>query len=138
MKKIKDERLIVRNLRNIRLAFIAENVFIIGALILQIVHGKDLMTTISYHNPLFSALMVGCFVLVVLSVNVSVPMYDTPKKNLRQLLAVGLLVWLAASAVFFWFVLPTSYWWLSLVCGAIISVVVTSISLYANHVQNNG
>lgn len=136
MKKIKDERLIVRNLRNIRLAFIAENVFIIGALILQIVRGRDLMATVSYRNPLFSALMVGCYVLVVLSVNVSVPMYDTPKKSLRQLLAVGLLVWPAASAIFFWFVLPTSYWWLSLVCGAIISVVVTSILLYANHVHS--
>ncbi|WP_390404354.1 hypothetical protein [Lacticaseibacillus jixiensis] len=138
MKKIKDERLIVRNLRNIRLAFIAENVFIIGALILQIVRGNNLMAIVSYHNPLFSALMVGGYVLVVLSVNVSVPIYDTPKKSLQQLLTVALLVWLASSAIFFWFILPASYWWLSLVCGAIISVVVTSILLYANHVQNNG
>jgi hypothetical protein len=53
MKKITDERLIVRNLKNIRSAFLVENGFILCVLVYQILQGTPFDHVVVYNNMLF-------------------------------------------------------------------------------------
>lgn len=95
MKKIKDERLIIRNLKNIRLSFIIEN----GALLVvfgwQLGRGQAWSRVVSYQNPLFSIFMLAAVSLTLFSLNVSVPMEDKPRASwgllrLSPLAALGI------------------------------------------------
>jgi hypothetical protein len=67
-KKITDERLIVRNLKNFRVAFLVENGFILLVLMFQLFKGTPFLRVFAYNNMLFLALMVGCWTTLILLV----------------------------------------------------------------------
>ena len=56
MKKIKDERLILRNLMNIRIAWIVQNLAILIFLVYQIIKSQDTSGVFNYGNPLWQSL----------------------------------------------------------------------------------
>lgn len=85
MKKIKDERLIMRNLKNIRIAFIVENVAIIFTMIYQVLSGQAFYEVFSRDNLLFIVLMIGCFTLTFLSMNISIQIEGKEKRSKKAI-----------------------------------------------------
>lgn len=132
MKKITDERLIVRNLKNLRTAFLVENGFILSVLAYQIIQGKPIGQVIAYDNMLFLALMVGCWTTIGLSVTVSAPMEDKPKVRPGKLLAIGLIIF-AIVALLFLLLLRGKHLLVALGSGLIIAAIVTGINVLSNH-----
>lgn len=132
MKKITDERLIVRNLKNQRTAFLVENGFILCVLAYQIFQGTPLDQVVAYDNMLFLALMVGCWTMIVLSVTVSTSMEDKAKVKLGKLLLLGLIVFVIAAGSFLW-LLHGKHLLVALGSGLIIATIVTGINVLANH-----
>lgn len=132
MKKITDERLIVRNLKNQRNAFLVENGFILCVLAYQIFQGIPLDHVVACDNMLFLALMIGCWTTLVLSVNVSAPMEDKVKVKLGKLLLIGLIIFVITTGLFF-LLLHGKHLLMALGCGLIIAVIVTGINVLANH-----
>ena len=69
MKKIRDERLILRNLKNIRIVFVIQTLGIVGILGYDLVtKGMDAMTS----NPLWPLLMISMVIYAYLSMSISV------------------------------------------------------------------
>lgn len=88
MKKITDERLILKNLKNIRIAFIVQMLGIITILGYDLVtKGMNEMTG----NPLWFVLIISMTIYLYLSVSVSVD-HETNKKNPRKGLTISLVV----------------------------------------------
>ncbi|KAA1039956.1 hypothetical protein ERX35_002920 [Macrococcus equipercicus] len=93
MQKIKDERLILKNLQNIRVAFVVQTIGILFLLGYEMVmKGYEKMIT----NPLWFVFMTTMTVLILLSVNISVE-YDRSKRSAQQVLKTGLLTLLLVS-----------------------------------------
>lgn len=136
MHKITDERLIKRNLNNIRLAFAVENIAIIVILAVQMVKGMPWDQAVSYTNLPFLILMIGCFSLVVLSVNVSAPTEDKAKVPVKRLLLQGLIAWAIFALLFRLMIGGRPL--LSLLCGLVVAAVVTGIMVYGNHYRDQG
>ena len=92
MKKIKDERLILKNLQNIRIAYILQTLGILGIL------GYDLVTKGfdgMRDNPLWLVFMVTVIISAYLSMNISADQEESqqaPKKNLQISLLVITLI----------------------------------------------
>ncbi|CAM3224932.1 hypothetical protein [Lactiplantibacillus plajomi] len=134
MKKIKDERLIIRNLKNIRLSFIIENGALLAVLGWQLGQGQAWSRVVSYQNPLFSIFMLAAVSLTLLSLNVSVPMEDKPRASWGQLVWHGLICWVIAW-LFCWGLLRVNP--LAAVGLALIfTVIFSGIELVANHLRD--
>lgn len=80
MKKIKDERLIMKNLQNIRIAYIIQTIGILGILGYYLVtKGMDGMTD----NPIWYVFIVTAIVSTYLSMNVNVD-HENRKKDPKK------------------------------------------------------
>jgi len=132
MKRIHDERLIVRNLKNIRIAFGIENIVIILILLWQSYLHKNWSGVFSLDNPLFAVLMIGAFILIVLSVNISSPTEDKPKASIK-LITIRFVIELIVLSFVFYILLKGSHFLVSLIAGTVIALVLLEIDLYANH-----
>jgi len=131
MKKIKDERLILRNLMNIRIAFAVQNLAIMIFLAYQLIKSKDLSSVFSYSNPLWAILMIGAYTLVVLSVNVSVPMEDKEKMTHKKIIFISLGVFIFTST-FFYFASEQAHMLFALISGTAAAIPLYAILRYAN------
>ncbi|WP_225047144.1 hypothetical protein [Lacticaseibacillus kribbianus] len=135
MKRIKDERLIQRNLKNIKAAFAVENLFIAAVLGVMLWRGQAYEDVISYRQPLFAALMVGCYTVLILSVNISTPMQDAPLRSWRFLAAMTTGTWVLAGGLFF-VIAGFTHPVICALAGLVVAAVVGGINLYANHFRD--
>ncbi|WP_345240763.1 hypothetical protein [Pontibacillus salipaludis] len=96
MKKIKDERLVLKNLKNIRTAYVIQTLGIIGILGYDVIQGgMDRMMA----NPLWSVFMITAIISSLLSMTVSVDEYPTqqsPKKGF--ILSIIVVTFIAIAA----------------------------------------
>lgn len=77
MKKIKDERLKIQNLKNIRVAFLVQTIGIIAILLYDVItEGLSEATK----NPLWFVLIITVVVLNFLNISVSIDVYDGAEK----------------------------------------------------------
>lgn len=91
VKKIRDERLILRNLNNIRIAFIVQTIGIIAILGYDLVtKGMEGMTS----NPLWIVFLITAVVLGYLSMNISVE-HETGEKSPKRGLWISISVLIA-------------------------------------------
>ena len=99
MKKIKDERLILKNLKNIRIAYLVQSLGII------VILGYDLFTKgveALMKNPLWIVLILANTVNIWLSMEISVDSEEKPKSPVKSLLrSIAVLVVIAALLGFF-------------------------------------
>jgi len=117
MKKITDERLILQNLKNIRILFVVQNIGIIGILIYDLISGGfDGMT----NNPLWFVFMISIVIFAYLSMSISIENEENDSSPQRGL-KVSLVVLALASIVTFSISVIDG---LSIVNGLIISVVI--------------
>lgn len=139
MKKITDERLKVRNLKNLRLAFVVENVFLYGVLIWQLIQGRGISAVLDWGNVPFAAVFIGGITSAVLSVNVSEPMADKPRRATRRLLRNGLIAWVVFGLFFYWLIqapLTVTHLALAVGCGLLLALVWTGIDAWGNHFRS--
>lgn len=132
MKRIHDEKLINRNLKNIRLDFAIENLLIIALLGWQILRGANWYKVTSMSNPLYAVLIITALVLIVLSVNVSAPMEHKAKTTWTTLIVRFVIETVVFSAIFF-FLIEGNHLIVSLISGTAIALVLLELNLYANH-----
>ncbi|MEH7385368.1 DUF6773 family protein [Bacillus sp. JJ1521] len=95
MKKIKDERLILKNLKNVRTAYIFQTMGIIGIL------GYDLITKGiegMRQNPLWIVFMITTIVLLYLSMSIGVD-HESEEKSPKKGTIISLIVLTAISIV---------------------------------------
>ncbi|MDD4402309.1 MAG: hypothetical protein PHI24_10650 [Desulfitobacteriaceae bacterium] len=78
MKKIKDERLIIQNLKNIRIAFIVQTIGISAILIYEVVTKGP---TEAIENPLWLVFMLTMVVFLWLHLKISIDVYDDAEKQ---------------------------------------------------------
>lgn len=79
MKKITDERLVLKNLKNIRLAFVVQSVGIIGILLHDaLANGIASMT----HQPLWLVFMITAIVLGYSQMSISID-HENPSKQIK-------------------------------------------------------
>lgn len=96
MKKIKDERLVLKNLKNIRTAYVIQTLGIIGILGYDVIQGgMDRMMG----NPLWSVFMITAIISNLLSMNVSVDEYPTQQSPKKGFLLSFIVVTFIAIAV---------------------------------------
>ncbi|WP_100488190.1 branched-chain amino acid ABC transporter substrate-binding protein [Sporolactobacillus pectinivorans] len=94
MKKIKDERLILITLKNVRIAFIFQTLSILAILIYTaIVSGPN----VAFDSPLFFVMTVTTVIFFYLQMGVSVDIEATEKKQKKRMPYYGLV--LIASAI---------------------------------------
>ncbi|AST91513.1 hypothetical protein ACWE42_06250 [Sutcliffiella cohnii] len=120
MKKITDERLVLRNLQHIKIAYIVQTVGILAILCYElIVGGLDGMR----QNPLWAVFMITTIVYAYLTMSVSVE-HETSIKNPKKSFYISLIVLLLISfgIAYFTSITPNFNWGNGLVVGAIISV----------------
>lgn len=95
MRKIQDERLILKNLKNIRIAYIIQTTGILAIL------GYDLMTKGldgMTENPLWLVFMITTVISAFLSISISVD-HEGIEKSSKKGLRISLLVLIAISTV---------------------------------------
>lgn len=99
MKKIQDERLVMQNLKNIRIAFLFQTICIMGILIYEgIIKGLSYVTD----NPLWLVLISTSVILGYLNLRISLDMYESTNarkpgpyyKIIIMSVAIGLFFWL--------------------------------------------
>lgn len=95
MKKINDERLQLRNLKNIRIAYMVQTLGIIGILGYDFVtKGMDGMTA----NPLWFVFLITTIVSAYLSMNISIE-HESEEKAPKKGLVISLSIWGVISIV---------------------------------------
>ncbi|GAB7168940.1 hypothetical protein TUA1478L_09360 [Lactiplantibacillus plantarum] len=129
MKKIRDERLILQNFKNIRTTLLIENSAILLILFWQ---GWQNFT---YDNPLYIVLMIAVFTMIILSVNVSTPIEDKPKRSWRYL-GLWALIELIGFTALFYFLIAINQPFISLIAGIALTTVTSGIMLYSNHLRD--
>lgn len=95
MKKISDERLILQNLKNVRIAYFIQTLGILGIL------GYDLITKGfegMRENPLWLVFMITTIIFAYLSMSISVE-YENKKTDSQKSLRISLLILILISAV---------------------------------------
>ncbi len=139
MKKITDERLKVRNLKNLRIAFLFENLFLYGVLVWQLINGRSFSAVFDWGNVPFAATLIGGMTLSILSVNVSEPIADKPRVATKHLLGQGAISWLIF-AVIFYLIIQNQPLWLRLLlaigCSFPVAAVYTGVYAYGNHFRS--
>jgi NADH:ubiquinone oxidoreductase subunit 2 (subunit N) len=133
MKKIRDERLILQNFKNIRTTLLVENSVILLLLLWQGWQKSDLLHAFTYDNPLFLVLMIAVFTMIVLSLNVSTPIEDKPKRSWRYL-GVSALIELVG----FYLLTAGHHPFISLLAGVVLTAITSGIMLYSNHLRSRG
>lgn len=73
MKKIKDERLVIQSLKNIRITFLVQTVGILAILVYEFIT-NDVQAV--FNHPLWIVLIVTSLVLISLNLKISVDIYD--------------------------------------------------------------
>lgn len=129
MKKVVDERLKLQLVKNFKIAFLVENAVIILMLIYQ--SFKNMDKAISTSNPIWIAFIVGTMTLSFLSTNVTASIEDKPKRSNLKLLSYFVLIFIIGS-LFFMVTMP-KHILLALLCGTVISVVISGLLMYENH-----
>ena len=76
MKVIKDERLIIKNLKNIRIAFIFQTICMIGMLIYEGITNGFMN---AFNHPLWLVLLSTTVLLGYLNITISVDSYENDK-----------------------------------------------------------
>lgn len=95
MKIMKDERLKLQNLKNIRIAFLIQTTGIIGLLLYDLVeHGYDGILS----NPLWFILILTTVVYLFLSISISVD-HESEEKSPKKGLTISLIVLLTISVI---------------------------------------
>ena len=95
MKKISDERLILQNLKNVRIAYFIQTLGILGIL------GYDLITKGfegMRENPLWLVFMITTIAFAYFSMSISVE-YENKKTDSQKSLRISLLILILISAV---------------------------------------
>lgn len=131
MKKIKDERLILRNLMNIRIAWLIQNLAILIFLGYQLIKSQDTSGVFTYGNPLWAVFAIGTYTLIVLSVNVSGPMEDKEKMTHKKITLISLSVFLITT-IFFYFAFLQVHPILALISGTVVATIIYALLRYAN------
>lgn len=117
MKKITDERLVLQNLKNIRIAFIIQTIGILGIL------GYDLVTgglDEMRKNPLWTVFIITAVVSAYLSMSISADHEDN-KMNPRKNLIISLVILILITTIVGFFVSLTQGF--SLINGVIVGVI---------------
>ena len=117
MKKITDERLVLQNLKNIRIAFIIQTIGILGIL------GYDLVTSgldEMRKNPLWTVFIITAVVSAYLSMSISADHEDN-KMNPRKNLIISLVILILITTIVGFFVSLTQGF--SLINGVIVGVI---------------
>ncbi|WHY86859.1 hypothetical protein QNH39_02995 [Neobacillus novalis] len=100
MKKIRDERLILKNLQNTRIAYLIQTVGILGILGYDLVtKGLDGMR----ENPLWLAFMITTVISAYLSMSISAD-HENNKKSPKKSLSISLFVLVIISTIVGFFV----------------------------------
>lgn len=95
MKKIRDERLILKNLKNVRIAYIVQTVGILGIL------GYDFLTKGlegMRQNPLWMVFMITIIVFTYLSMGISVD-HESDEKSPKKGTIISLIVLMAIATI---------------------------------------
>lgn len=88
MKKIKDERLILQNLKNIRIAYIVQTIGLIGILVHAFISkGTDAL----FSNPAWLVLLITAIVSMYLHQSISVD-YESDDKSPKKSLIISIVV----------------------------------------------
>ncbi|MEK4969210.1 hypothetical protein MKX29_16615 [Cytobacillus sp. FSL R7-0696] len=117
MKKITDERLVLQNFKNIRIAFIIQTIGILGIL------GYDLVTSgldEMRKNPLWTVFIITAVVSAYLSMSISADHEDN-KINPRKSLIISLVILILITTIVGFFVSLTQGF--SLINGVIVGVI---------------
>lgn len=133
MKRIKDERLVKRNLNNIRIAFGVENVVLFILLIIQAIQ-EQTMDVFSLGNPLALVLWSGAFPILILSSNVSVPMEDKEKMPLAKIIGISIVTGFIG-----WFLFslgPDGTGIFGMIGGITLAITILLVLLYQNRFRN--
>ncbi|MCT0163351.1 hypothetical protein [Lactiplantibacillus pentosus] len=136
MKKIRDERLILQNFKNIRTTLLIENSVILLILPWQGWQKSDLLHAFTYDNPLFLVLMITVFTMIMLSLNVSTPIEDKPKRSWRYL-GVSALIELVGFSAGFYLLTGGHHPFISLLAGVVLTAITSGIMLYSNHLRSH-
>lgn len=134
MKKIKDERLIMKNLQNIRIAYIIQTLGILGILGYYLVtSGMDGMTD----NPLWYVLIITAIVSAYLSMNVSVD-HENSKKDPKKGLYLSISIITVLSLLIGMLVINTDGYHLmnGVLVGGIIFVCGLAPIIYIYYLRN--
>lgn len=91
---------------------------------------------LTYDNPPFLFLMIGCFSLVILGLNVSVPMEDKDKKRVSSIFLISLLVFVVAFLFFYFLAFQVRNFLLALICGGVIGLFMFALLTYANRFRS--
>lgn len=95
MKKITDERLVLQNLKNVRIAYIIQTIGILGVLGYDLVtNGLDGMR----ENPLWLVFMITTIISAYLSISISAD-HESNKINPQKSLSISLVVLILISVV---------------------------------------
>ncbi|MCA1025427.1 hypothetical protein LCM23_04930 [Cytobacillus kochii] len=117
MKKITDERLVLQNLKNIRIAFIIQTIGILGIL------GYDLVTSgldEMRKNPLWTVFIITAVVSAYLSMSISADHEDNKMNPLKNLIISLIILILITTIVGFFVSLTQGF---SLINGVIVGVI---------------
>ncbi len=96
MKKIKDERLILQNLKNIRIAYIVQTVGMVGILLYEfIMGGLERMTA----NPVWLVLLLSSITILFLNMNIAVA-YESENKSAKKSLVISVIVIFLVAIIF--------------------------------------
>lgn len=129
MKKVNDERLKGQLVKNFKISFIIENLFVLLVLVYE--SFKNIWKTLNLHNPLWVSFMIGVISLSILSQKVTAAIEDKPKISRKRLAFYFVLEFLIFSSLFI-LVIPSSIW-AAFVCGGTVALVISSILIYNNH-----
>jgi hypothetical protein len=136
LKKVNDERLKIKQLRNIKLAFIFENGLILLYLAIQAWQSRQVFKSVlTWSNPLWVVFILTMIVFGILDQNVAAAIADRPKLSSQKLLSLlsGQLV----TYSFLWaWLFNFQRLGLALICGGGIALVVTGILAYNNHYRS--
>lgn len=95
MKKIQDERLILRNLKNIKVIYTVQTLGILIILAFNLFEGG---WNAVRENPLFLLFLISSIVSAYLSINISVDL-EKPKGNFRKKYMISMIGWIVISGI---------------------------------------
>lgn len=96
MRRIKDERLIIKNLKNIRITFLVQTIGIVLILLYDVI--TEGLTGLT-NNPLWLVFMISIVVLNFLNINVSMDVYDDEEKPKKRWPYYGTVIIIATASV---------------------------------------
>ncbi|WP_281165617.1 hypothetical protein [Liquorilactobacillus sicerae] len=132
MKKVNDERLKIKQLKNIKLAFIFENSLILLYLIIQAWQSQQVFKQVlTWNNPLWVVFILTMAILGILEQNVTAAIDDHPKLSTKKLLIFLSGQFLIYSFLWAW-LFNFQRLWLALICGGGVALVVTGVLAYNN------